>query len=106
MVVTWRKRELNEWKLILESTMAIEARKSAAIFPEIFSALEASHDGDLESVRLVIVNLLNSASCANFQHRLKMVDSLADLFQEKRPQATNLVRNIANYFRSRLYRPM
>ena len=99
MVVTWRKRELNEWKLILESTILIEARKSVAIFPEIFSALEASNDGNLDAVRLVIVNLLNSSNCANFQHRLKMVDSLADLFLEKRPHATNLLRNIANYFR-------
>ena len=67
MVVKWRKQELNEWKLILDTTITLEAQKSSTLFPEIFSAVEASIDGDLDSLRLVIINFLTTGNCANFK---------------------------------------
>ena len=57
-VVEWRKRELNQWKDILQNTIKQEGRKAREIFPQLFLSLDSD---DLEVVRLAAINFIIEA---------------------------------------------
>lgn len=57
-VVEWRKRELNQWKDILQNTIKQEGRKAREIFPQLFLSLDSD---DLEVVRLAAINFIIGA---------------------------------------------
>ena len=63
-VVEWRKRELNQWKDILQNTIKQEGRKAREIFPQLFLSLDSD---DLEVVRLAAINFIIEAKlgCPN-----------------------------------------
>ena len=63
-VVEWRKRELNQWKDILQNTIKQEGRKAREIFPQLFLSLDSN---DLEVVRLAAINFIIEAKlgCPN-----------------------------------------
>ena len=62
-VVEWRKRELNQWKDILQNTIKQEGR-NWEIFPQLFLSLDSD---DLEVVRLAAINFIIEAKlgCPN-----------------------------------------
>ena len=70
-VVEWRKRELNQWKDILQNTIKQEGRKAREIFPQLFLSLDSD---DLEVVRLAAMNFIIEAKlgCPNGLNRSEM----------------------------------
>ena len=78
-VVEWRKRELHQWKNILENAIELEARKISKIFPQLFLSLDSD---DLEVFRLATVNFIIQAKCSDFKARLQMLEKFVFLFKE------------------------
>ena len=70
-VVEWRKRELNQWKDILQNTIKQEGRKAREIFPQLFLSLDSD---DLEVVRLAAINFIIEAKlgCPNCHNGSEM----------------------------------
>ena len=69
-VVEWRKRELNQWKDILQNTIKQEGR-NWEIFPQLFLSLDSD---DLEVVRLAAINFIIEAKlgCPNSRNGSEM----------------------------------
>ena len=61
-------------------------------------AVGDSRNGDLGSLRLVVINYITSANCANFKYRLQTVAALADIFEDELPKSANLLRSIRQYY--------
>jgi midasin (ATPase involved in ribosome maturation) len=95
MVVEWRKRELHQWKAILETSINLEAQKSNHLFPEIW---RVATQESLENIRLMCTSFLTSANCANFARRISLLRRVAQILRIEMGEQTAVIENICDFY--------